>query len=394
MVAKSVHDRVADRDYKNGLRVRDTDPAMNSKPEWHNAVRIVWSLGGVVAVNEPGPDVEIKAGLNGRSVHKLRLANYASLFEALRNNGFPVLGCTFIMDSEQLEGLRPAEFRTSHPTKSWLMFDTIQKWRQIAIAASKRGQMPLMDIASRIASGLRYCQMRLGDLVSAYSVQLRGRLHGREAKEYEAFKDANSFEVYKAIHALFWEMAVLRDVLGEFVAAICFSHPKIRTMIGLRNSLKKDSPSDQLTKDLLEATDKSPLGWLAKFSTYRDCFTHVAPLEQAAGIACAIQDLRVRAGGLSVPQIYFPLPQDPVQLERKWSLGIFFTSIDELIAASWVRHDRALEPDALEYLYEALNQLSDLAFTLIGRSPIPPEPIHFGPEDIIGEIKITPRPTH
>jgi|HubBroStandDraft_6_1064221.scaffolds.fasta_scaffold1073398_2 hypothetical protein len=57
---------------------------MNANLNWHNVARLVWVSGGVVAVNEPGSDVQILAGMGGRNIHKLQIDTYASLFEVLR----------------------------------------------------------------------------------------------------------------------------------------------------------------------------------------------------------------------------------------------------------------------------------------------------------------------
>jgi hypothetical protein len=362
---------------------------MNSHPEWPSVLRVVWIAGGIVALNEPGDDVQINVGMGGRGLCTLRISTFASLFEVLRQKGFPVLGATFLMHPDEFQGLRPPEFRAMSPSKGWLVWDLTQKWRQIAFSAGKGGRMPLMDVASRIASGFRYSQMRLHDLVRAYSIQLRGRLHESEAKEYQAFKDTNSFEVYKAIHALFWEIAVLRDALAEFAAVFCFSLAGVRTMSGLRKSLGKNPPADPLADEIMRSTEQSSSGWLATFTYYRNFFTHVAPMEQAANISFAVQDMRELSGGLSVPQIYYALPRDIEDLTRKRSQGIFFDSLEELGAASSRRHQRTSEPDALDYLHGCLHQFAELALTLVARSPIVPEPIHIGPEDIIGGIKVT-----
>ena len=194
-------------------------------PGWHNVLRLVWMSGGVVAVSEAGPKVQINAGLNGPKILELCLGSYASLFKVLQEQGFPIIGTTFVIDPEELEGLRPPDFRAAGPTAGWLVWDVKQEWRQIAFAAGKSDKISLMDVASRIASGLTYSQMRVYDLAAAYSTQLRGCLYKEEAKEYQAFKDVNSLEVYKTIHALFWQMAVLRDTLAEFAAVFCLSRP-------------------------------------------------------------------------------------------------------------------------------------------------------------------------
>jgi hypothetical protein len=362
---------------------------MNSNSEWPSVTRVVWIAGGIVAFNEPGNDVQIYVGMGGRNLCTLHIRTYASLFEVLREKGFPILGATFLMHPEEFQGLRPPEFRAMSPSKGWLVWELTQKWRQIAFAAGKDGRMPLMDVASRIASGLRYSQMRLHDLVKAYSIQLCGHLHKSEAKEYQAFKDTNSFEVYKAIHALFWEIAVLRDTLAEFAAVFCLSQVGVKTMAGLRRSLGKNPPCDPLADEILRSTDQLSSGWLATFTSYRNFFTHVAPIEQAANISLAVQDMRDLSGGFSVPQIYYALPPDIEDLTRRRSKGIFFNSLEELSAASSRRHQRSSEPDALDYFHGCINQFAELALTLVARSPILPKPIHIGPGDIIGGIKVT-----
>jgi hypothetical protein len=325
----------------------------------------------------------------GRSICRLRISTYPNLFDALRKEGFPILGATFVVGPEELQGLRRPEFRAISPTKGWLVWDVQQQWRQIAFAAGTSGHMPLMDVASRIASSLGYSQMRLHDLLTAYSVQLRGRLHESEAKDYQAFKDTNSFEVYKAIHALFWEMAVLRDTLAEFAAAFCFSRVGVRRLSKLLKSLDENPSCDPLADEILRATDQSSRGWLATFTNYRNFFTHVAPMEQAANIAFAVQDVRNLSGGLSIPQVYYALPRDAAEFRSKRSQGIFFNSLEELSAASSRRHERTSEPDTLDYLHACINQFAELSLMLVARSPIAPKPIHIGPEDIIGGIQVT-----
>lgn len=362
---------------------------MDSNSEQPNVVRLAWISGGVVALDQPGADIDVKAGMNGPLICALRINTYDSLFAALRQKGFSILGATFVIDPKELEGFRRPEFRSMGSERGWLVSNVKHQWRQIAVAAGNGRDMYLMDIASRIASGLRSSEMRLNDLATAYSIQLGAHLHENEAREYQAFQDANSFEVYNAIHALFWQMAVLRDALAEFTARICFSRSDVRTMKGLRKLLLTNSGSDALFSEILAATDQSCAGWLANFSGYRNCFTHVAPMEQAAGIAFTVQDMRKISSGLSIPQIYYALPQNVEEIERRRSGGAFVGSLEEMIAGVRRRRDRTLEPDALDYLHRCINLFGDLALKLISRLPITPRTIEMGPDDIVGEIRVT-----
>jgi hypothetical protein len=87
---------------------------MNSNSEWPSVVRVVWIAGGIVALNESGDDVQINVGMGGRSLCTLRISTFASLFEVLRQKGFPILGTTFLMhhilgffsDIERMTGKR------------------------------------------------------------------------------------------------------------------------------------------------------------------------------------------------------------------------------------------------------------------------------------------------
>lgn len=366
---------------------------MAIETEWHHVTRIAWITGGVVAVSPPGPVVHIFAGLGGPPLGALRIPAYPSLFAVLRQQGFLILGAVFVIDSEEALGLRPPQFRAiCCGDGSWLASDVHQKWRQIAHASGKCDNMPLMDIAARIASGLQYSEMRLYDLAAAYGVQLRSRLHGKAPEKYQRFKDLNSSAVYKAIHALFWEMAVLRDVLAEFAAAYCFHREGITSFAGLVKSLRKNPSEDPIASQVLASADEAAGGWLAIFTAYRNLFTHSAPMEQVAGLSFAVQDMRVISAELSIPQIYYPLPADVAELARRRSGGTLFSTLKEMNNAhSQRQHERVSEPDALEYLAMCLEQLVQMSLALVARSPVAPQPIEIGPKDIIGGVQISPR---
>lgn len=363
---------------------------MEIAEKWPNAARAVWLFGGIVAYNNPGANVEICAGSGGPVLRKFEINSYGTLFEILKKQGFSIIGTTFVVHQDELSGLRPAEFRMAGLRNGWPLSDLRQKWREIAFAASKLDQMPLMDLSSRLAFGLEHSQLRLYDLASAYAAQLRSRCAKDRPVEYQRFKDLHSREVYKSIHGLFWEMAVLRDTLAEFAAMVCFRKPGVRTMAGLIKFLRSAASSDPLSAELLSITDEKRGGWLARFASYRNFFTHVAPMEWAAGIAFSVQDLRRLNDESTVPQIYYPLPGNIDELIRERSNGAFYPTTEKLLEASKRRADRATDPDALEYLHLSLNQFAELAKALIARSPLSPAGIHFGPDDITGEVQWTP----
>jgi hypothetical protein len=364
---------------------------MNPKREWPIALRLVWLTGGLVAVNEPEePDVQIKSNVMGRVFAAFTIPTYSALFSALKSLELRIIGTTFVTDEKQLVGFLAPEFRAAGTAVGWPVWDSRQQWRQVVFASSRKRQLHLMDVASRISAGLQYSEMRLYDLAASYSGQLHSRLHQDEVKPYQAFKDTNSPTVYKNIHALFWEMAVLRDALSEFIAVFCLGRNDATTLSGLLRSLNKIPSNDSFADEVRRIADRTnSQGWLARFGSYRDCFTHSAPLDMISGSAFAIQDVLILKNATSVPQIYYPLPEDPDDLMRNRARGVPFDPTTEIKAASSRKHSRAQEPDALEYLHGCLCQLTDLAARLIPRSPIAPVPIVFSKEDIVGEIKIS-----
>lgn len=361
---------------------------MAENQNWPNAVRIVWSSGGVVAINNQGPEVVVAAGIDGTELTTFTIPAYHSLFDLLSKEGLPTFGVTFIQSADELSGMHPPEFRAMNMQFGWLLSEMRQQWREIAHAAGTSNEMVLFDIASRIASGLNYSEMRLKDLAEAYSVQLRARARS-QTKAYSRFKDLNSGAVYKSIHALFWELAVLRDVLAEFAAVECFGISKIATLRGLIGSLREKLPNDALAKQLLEDADKTKNGWLNEFSEYRNLFTHSAPKEQAAGIAFTVQDTLALSCGVIVPQIYFPLPANVTELARKRSTGPLYENFDALVNVSAGRRpERGIEPDALQYLWACINRFAELAKVLVIRAPIQPKRMEIEPHDIIGDVQV------
>jgi hypothetical protein len=365
---------------------------MNTKSDWPASLRLIWLTGGLVAINEPESNlVSIHTSVNGRKLAEFNISTYGAIFSALKVRGFKIIGATFVTGSDQFEGTRATEFRMAGLDGGWRLWDTFQAWRNIVSAAAKANDMRLLDVSSRIAAGLQFSEMRLYDLAMSYSAQLHAHLKNAEPKEMQAFTDTFSPGVYKDIHSLLWEMAVLRDVLAQFVAAFCLGRDGITTLSGLRKSLKKETSTDLEANEFLSLSDKNTSGWMAAFGAYRDCFTHSAPLHEVEGVAWAIQDLLTLKDGKTVPQIYYPLPPDAEELSRQRAKGPLFSSLKEMALNAGRKRERSTEPDALEYLHGCLCRFTDLAAGLIGRSPLAPRPVIITKQDIIGDIKVTYR---
>lgn len=365
---------------------------MDTKKDWPMALRLVWLDGGLVAVNAPDSNVvSIQTSVNGRHLAEFTILKYGAIFAALKSLGLKIVGVTFVTDPAQIEGTRAQEFRMAGLGTAWPLWDTFQAWRNIVSAAAKANDMRLLDVSSRIAAGLEFSEMRLYDLAMSYSAQLHAHLKDAAPKEVQAFTDTFSPSVYKDIHSLFWEMAVLRDVLAQFVAIFCLGRNEVNTLSSLRKSLKKEPSVDIEANEFLSLSDKNTSGWMAQFSAYRDCFTHSAPLHEVEGVAWAIQDLLTLKDGRTVPRIYYPLPHDAAELSRRRAKGPLFSSFKEMAVSAVRKRERSSEPDALEYLHSCLLRFTDLAARLIHRSPLAPQPIVITKQDIIGDIKVSYR---
>ncbi|MBB3181004.1 hypothetical protein FHW64_005443 [Variovorax sp. Sphag1AA] len=365
------------------------DRGSNSSP-WHQVTRIAWLSGGLVAVSQPGPLVKIFAGVgNHVLLAQFNLRAYPELVGALRHFGYTVLGMTFITSTDEASGLASPQFFAQSFEGVWRAKDAQQNWRRIAFHAGHKDMMLLSDVAARIASGLSSGQTRLQHLCQAYAVQLRSQVRSLPFKAHTRFKDTNSPTVYLAIHAMFWELAVLRDTLAEFAARFAFELTGIATMRGLVGSLKKRDAANELRDELLEASSEHNLGWLSSFSAYRNLFTHGAPLQDAAGVSFAVLDNEVLKDGAAVPIIYYPLPADAANLSRKRSAGPLYESFAELIGSiSDKRPTKNIEPDALDYLAVTFDRLAGLAQKLLRSSPVAPDDIVLTEADIVGEIRV------
>lgn len=361
--------------------------------EWPNVVRVVWLSGGLVAINEPGRLVKVEAGINGPILFSYQLGRYESLFVTLVAQGLSVVGVTYITDVDESQGIRPPKFRAYFLNQpQWRAFEAHHQWRRIAHAAARRDEMVLMDIASRIAIELSYCESRLQSLSEAYAIQLGSKgVQGDLSKE-GWFQDLNSQRVYMDIHAVFWEMAVLRDYFAEFAAQFVFGIGKVTKFSKLLPKLAREGVADDELYILLrEAGNENPPGWLFLLSEYRNLFTHSVPMEKVANVAFAQLILSSLPDGRKVPEIYYPLPGDVMELAKRRAAGWHHKSHKEFMNDSihhYQNSNRETEPDALRYLHSVFEKMVAVAEMLISRSPLEPEMIHLTDKDIVGDVKV------
>ena len=366
----------------------------STQPSRPPVSRLCYLGGGLTALDVPGSKIVISP-LNGPRLVEIVDPIFERLFATLTDLGLLVVGCEFFANIEEVQGLRPAEFRSHTTHRGWVAYETWEKWRQIAVTAMRADRLDVGDGAARIAFEIQAIEHRLLELSRAYSNQLRRLVVRNELKEYKRFDDLNSGAVIHCIHALFYELCVFRDYLAEFIGNYILGIKNrkgepLRKMSGLRSRLVDLSIDDPLCREIINVTDpkaEQP-GWLAVLSAYRNVFTHIAPMEHVTTRAFAIQEYVHLKGG-RLPILYHPLPANALELERTRSNGLPFDRFEDWAKASvGQRPDRTNQPDALEYIHAAVNRMADLAGRLIARSPIAPKPMHIAPADMIGPLII------
>jgi len=348
-------------------------------------------------LDNTGSKTVLSAGLGGPVLTEFNNPAFGQLFTTLTQLGVLVVGCEFYQDVEEMQGLRPAEFRVFMTGRGWLAHDTWDKWRQVATASMRADQMDVADGAARIAFEMQAVEHRLLELCRAYTNQLRSLVVQNELEDYKRFDDLNTGPVIHCVHALFYELAVLRDYLAEFMARFVFrvqgkDGGPIRRMASLRKHLVTKPVEDPLCSEIIQSTaeEAAEPGWLAVLSAYRNLFTHVAPMEQVAVRSFTVQTYIPIKGDGRLPILYHPLPANALELVRTRPHGFPFASFtDWAMASVGHRPNRNEQPDALEYLHATVNRMAELAAKLIARSPVTPERIHLGPEDTIGPITVT-----
>jgi hypothetical protein len=353
--------------------------------------------GGLVALNNPGGSVQICTGQRSAVLTSFDIERFIDLYSQLWRRGHAVVGCEFYQTPDELRGIDPAQFRVFEPRIGWRCYDTGTSFRQIANAAMKLDQMALADCAARVAFELQAVEFRVLELCRAYSTQLRGCVSRGEISARRRFSDLNTRAVIHAIHALFYELAVLRDYIADFVAGHILrlesrKGTPIHSMSGLRKALKGKVTDDPLVSAILAGTstpeEGNAPGWLAVLSAYRNVFAHLAPLSLAGRGSWAIQDLLATMGS-TLPILYYPLPRNPIDLERSRSKGVPFERFEDWLNASAEHQPRRdEEPDALQYLHASTNRMATLASELVKRSPVAPTPIVLTEADLIGPVVV------
>lgn len=359
-----------------------------------NVCRVARLGGGLIAIHNPcALHADIATGLGAPVLGQVDVPSFPAFVHALESQGLRVIGVEFIQSEFELKAVQPPEWRAFCPGRGWTVHEAISDWRERSYAASEGGDSEFADLAARIAFGLAAAQERVRQTALAYSAQLRGlQVQGRLTSRAE-FEDLFGIEVTLAIHAAFYDFGAIRDAIAEFLAVYVFkldTTDRSWDMATLAQKLRGKLASDHLTNQLLQITSSrsNPPGWLYVMGEYRNLFMHVAPVQYARSTPSAVQEMESFGSLGLLPVLYHPLPVDPAslkrgRLEQLKQRGQFGDDAD-------IRHarNRAVEPDALEYLGDTLLMLADLSEQVSTHAPHQRMPIHLTDADIVGDIRI------
>jgi len=321
---------------------------------------------------------------------------YGSLYSELTAMEIAPIGFEFLSHSMEAKGLVPTNWRTYHPWAKgniWPCHDQMDKWAQIAYAASEASDAVLWDLARRIGHQLRVCAWRLYQLSEAYRTLLAARTSERDFKPGVRFEDGFTWLGYLAVQVFLVDACVLRDYLAEFFFYyVCPTSDRPRVHIASMSGLKKTvlnkvCSSDPLFAALRSATSKG--GWLFMLGAYRDLSVHCVPLARAESKLWAVSaDFPIK-GAKSLIGMSLPLPSDPSGIAAaRTSASRNERLSQELRLLTSATRGEVASTDALVYCYQALDQLALLTSKLSDRSPIAPKIPQLSEKDLLGPITV------
>ncbi len=351
--------------------------------EWPNVIRILHLLGGLRAINNPGASVAVVPTTTLRPPASFQIATYHDLFDNAARQGLSVIGCDFLSDPEEVSGLSDPDWRprTALVEKmEWPAFEVQQLSARIGHAAAQDNNMSVFEKARHVATQLRICNWRLRDLSEAYHRHLAATCQAGAFKAGQGQDGRHSQHVFISAHAMFSELASLRDHLATFAAREIFqlSDGNVDNWDRLLRD-KGFERSEEPLAIFLRAAASS----LSDFGEYRNLFVHNAPLSDASGRAFVRhQNLTTPMGDL--PTATLPLPRKPRELRSRLRTGKALESFD-----AWIEIARGPRdgPETLEFCHSTLANLVHLAYTIAASSPVAPRTARITAADTIGGIQ-------
>jgi hypothetical protein len=352
--------------------------------DWPPVARNLHLLGGLRAINNPGPIVEIVPTTPGGKGVGYKFANHGDLIAVVRDRGLKVIGCDFYTDPDQVQELRELDWRPLMPQMTnfqWPATDVRDMWRHIGHEAARRDSMSVFEKARHISMQLDLCVWRLRDLSEAYYKHLKAACFSGKFKPTRGTAGQFTQFIFFSAHAMFAELASLRDHLAMFAAReiLGISGYDNWPRLELDNAFKNSSHP-------LAVSLRRESQWLELFNEYRNLFVHNAPMGTAQGVAMVEHSTLDIPPDRQLPTVSLALPSDPAALRRRLRSEIALRSYEH-----WVEIAQAPNsgPDALAYCHQTLTQMVHLAHEVAKHSPVPPVIPVIAASDTLDGIEVT-----
>ena len=356
--------------------------------EWPPVIRVAHLLGGSRAISEPGGKMTILPPTPDKGSANCSLPNYRSFLPALTQEGLTPIGVEYYESQDVADGLYPPRWVSINQFSRKNNDSNIQIWRNIVNSAHDNKDYKCVDITSRVSFQLKAVETRLRDISESYNRELNAIIEIGDFNEGCSTESRNTFQIGLSIHSFLADACTLRDYLAEYLSLYKYKPDFVITAhAGLFNKvLKKIDEEDSLTKWLLSASDTVSGGWLAQLSAYRDLAIHSVPLAYAGRKSQVFQRYR-KFGGGELPNIFYPLPDNPIKIAYERSKNIQDSSYEEY----WNRLYSIEEgidkmftlQDALEYCWSVNSYLSSYATECAKLAPYEPKMFEFNESNVL-----------
>lgn len=346
-------------------------------------IRIVHCVGGILVNCDPVGTCKILPP-NKDMVQEFQLKQFDQLFQVVKNFNLEIVGCEFLYTQNHLTGTYSPDWRCFYPKKetmNWPQQDITDIWSNISHNAARENKMGLFERSRNIASHLRLAAWRLLDLSQRYHHHLSVLTKTQKHSDGHSSQGQYTDPIYAAVHAMFADLASLRDHLAISIVrdVLQSDKHKIDSMGHLKSSpeIFRDNAEIQ---ELIETSSS----WLTEFGAYRNLITHTLPLTNAPG-ANGIAQINFNLSWLTVNAVSLRLPKEPLEIKARQKSGHSFEDYDEWI--EYITSKNREGPDALSYCHKVFGEILTLANTVANNIDANREMLRFDADQIKG-IKI------
>lgn len=249
--------------------------------EWPRNLRHAYLEGGLVAINQPQDD--IVSIYNGRNLFfQFRISEYGEFFNVFDRNGIRNMGVKVFDDLDEIEGIRPADWRVwDGEIGGWSQWEAQQKLSLVSHYFFDVDNMRDADLTNRLRKQLNICAHRIKDLWSGYNRELNSRVV-QDDLNYNTISGSQWIEgISRNTHSIFQDLGTLLDYLCEF--ADWNGRPAARALATTTASgyIKKykNYNLNEVEKFLYEELISPEIESLGVMNLYRNFIVHSSPIE-------------------------------------------------------------------------------------------------------------------